>query len=110
MPRCSGRPATHRGWPGVVSVSHLNELLQDRAEADAALAGQGGSFRHRAVVGIAAGKPDADLVAAEHRPLALARRVLMVDEFAFPSAFRGGVGAHVVEKSIAAAHLAVVEH
>jgi hypothetical protein len=60
--------------------------------------------------GVAAGKADADLIAAEHRPLALARRVLVIDEFALPAAVGAGVGADIVEKCIAAADPAVVQH
>ena len=48
----------------------LSQLSQHRLEADAALAGERGGFAFRAFVVVAAGKADADLVAAEHRPLA----------------------------------------
>src|ERR1019366_986894 len=88
----------------------LRQLLQHRAEANAALAGQSGRFRDRSLIGVGARKTDADLVAAEHRPLALARRVLVIDEFTLPPAVRAGVGAEIIEKRIAAADPAIVQH
>src|ERR1700687_5664507 len=90
--------------------SGLRQLLQHRAEANAALARQGGCFRDRSLIGVGAGKPDADFVAAEHRPFPLAWRVFVVDEFALPSAVRTGVGADIIEERIAAADSAVVQH
>src|ERR1700722_8121316 len=56
------------------------------------------------------GKAEAALIAAEHRPFALVRRVLVIDEFALPAAVGAGVGADIVEKCIAAADPAIVQH
>src|ERR1700686_3315174 len=103
-------PARCYRWLDGFESSCLGQLLQDGAEANAALAGQCGRFRDRALVGAGAGKADADLVAAEHRPLALARRVLVVDEFALPPAVRAGVGADIIEECVAAAYSAIVQH
>ena len=47
--------------------SPLRQLLQDSAKANAALAGQSGGFRDRAVIGVGAGKTDADLTPTEAR-------------------------------------------
>src|SRR6202163_1946689 len=103
-------PARCSRWPDGFESSRLGQLLQDGAEANAALAGQSGRFGDRALIGVGAGKTDADLIAAEHRPLALARRVLVIDEFALPPAVRAGVGADIIEERIAAADPAIVQH
>src|SRR6202048_4719061 len=58
---------------GRVYVSRYRQLLQHRADADAAFAGERGGCGDHAVIGVAAGKADSALVAAEHRPLALGR-------------------------------------
>ena len=62
------------------------QLPQYRLETNAALAGERGGFAFRAFVVVGAGKADADLMAAEQRPLALAQRMLVVDDLALPSA------------------------
>ena len=67
----------------------LRQLPQHGLEADAAFAGERGGFRFRAVIVVGAGKADADFVAAEQRPLALARRMFAVDQFALPPAVGG---------------------
>src|SRR5580692_52311 len=85
----------------------LGHLLQHRAEANAALACKRGGFRDRALVGVGAGKTDADLVTAKHRPLAPAPRVLVIDEFAFPFAVSARVAAEIIEEAIAAADSAI---
>src|SRR6202158_6189906 len=103
-------PARCYRWPDGFECSRLGQLLQHGAEANAALAGESGRFRDRSLIGVGAGNADADLVAAEHRPLALARRVLVVDEFALPPAVRAGVGADVVEERVATAYPAIVQH
>src|SRR5258708_2308935 len=87
----------------------VRELCQERAEADAAFAGQCDRLGVGALFRVGAGKADADLIAAEHRALALARRMFVVDEFAPPPAVRARIGADIVEEGIAAAHLAVVQ-
>src|SRR5215212_1016020 len=96
-----------RSWFSLLAVG---QLLQNRAEADASLAYKRGGFRDRALLGVGTGEADPDLVAAEHRALALARRVLMIDEFAFPFAVRTGAGADIIEERIAAAHSAILQH
>src|ERR1700687_3369524 len=103
-------PARCYRWPDGFECSRLGQLLQHGAEANAALAGQSGRFGDRALIGVGAGKADADLVAAEHRPLALARRVLVGGEFALPPAVRAGVGADIIEERVAAADPAIVQH
>src|SRR6266705_4349521 len=90
--------------------SHRRHLLQYRAEAHAALADKRSRFRDRAFVGVGAGKADADLVAAEHRPLAHAWRVLVIDELALPPAVHTGVGADIIEERVATVDPAVVQH
>src|SRR6478735_2694019 len=75
--------------------------LERRAEAQAALAGEGRCLQHRLLAVIAAGEADADLVAAEHR-IVLGRRMLLVEDLAFPPAVRGRVAAEIIERGIAA--------
>src|ERR1700692_3046554 len=72
-------------------LSRLRQLLEDSAEANAALAGARGCFPARSRVGVGTGKADAALVAAEHRPLAAARGVLVIDDLALPPAVAAGV-------------------
>src|SRR5215212_12114939 len=96
-----------RSWIKLLSVG---QLFQHRAEANAALARERGGFRNRSLIGVTAGKPDTDLVAAEHRPFSLARGVLVVDEFAFPFAVGAGAGADIIEKRVAAADSAVLQY
>src|SRR5215210_879128 len=95
-----------RSWTELLS----RQLLQHRGEANAALAGKRGGFGHCSLIGVGAGKADTDLIAAEHRPLALARGVLVIDELAFPFAVTAGAGADIIEKGIAATNPAVVQH
>src|SRR5438445_632260 len=89
--------------PYAASKSGVHRLTE-------ALAAERGGFAYGAHVGVGAGKADADLVAAEYRPLALARGVLVIDEFAFPPAIGAGVGTDIVEERIAAADPAIVQH
>src|ERR1700687_960231 len=103
-------PARCYRWPDGFECSRLGQLLQHGAETNAALAGERGGFRDRSLIRVGPGKADSDLVATEHRPLALARRVLVIDEFALPPAVRAGVGADVIEERIAAADPAIVQH
>src|SRR4051812_48920114 len=104
MPRTGGARKALR------DASPPREFLHHRLEADAALAGERGRFGFGALFGVAAGEADADFMAAEHRPLALARRMLLADEFALPSAARGRVGADIGEVPVAAADPAVMQH
>src|SRR3954470_10179546 len=91
-------------------ISPAREFLHHCLEADAALAGERGGFGFGALFGVAAGEADADFVAAEHRPLALARRMLLADQLAFPSAARSRVGADIGEVPVPAADPAVMQH
>src|SRR5882757_5937429 len=107
------KPLRHIAQAGPTTCDYAlsrHQLPQHRLEADAALAGERGGFAFRAVIVIAAGKADADFVAAEHRPLAPARRVLVIDQFALPAALRAAVSADIVEEGIAAADAAVMQH
>src|SRR4051794_31011312 len=106
MPPRSRRCPTTRSWTELLS----SLPCRHRAEANAAFAGQRGGFGHRSLIGVGAGKADTDLIAAEHGPLALARGVLVIDQLAFPFAVRTGAGADIIEKAIAAADPAVVQH
>src|SRR5207302_11020441 len=54
-----------------------------------------------------AGKTDADLMAAEYAVFAFRRRVLLVEDLALPAAVGRGIGAEVIEESIAAEDAAV---
>src|SRR4051794_28693281 len=73
--------------------SPVREFLQHRLEPNAAFAGKRSGLGVGAFIAVGAGKADADFMAAEHRTLALARRVLVIDDLALPFAVRGGVGA-----------------
>src|SRR5206468_5913741 len=63
-----------------------------------------------AFVGVGSGKANADLVTAEHRPLADAWRVLVIDELALPPAVHTGVGANLIKERVATVDSAVVQH
>src|SRR5262249_39677362 len=56
-----------------------------------------------------AGKTDADLMTAEHGVFAPGRRVLLVEDLAFPAAIGAGVGAEIIEERVAAEDAAVIE-
>src|SRR5688500_1257244 len=89
--------------------SRLADQFQRRRQPQAALAGEGGSLEPRAVLVAGACKTDADLVAAEHRHLALRRRVLLVEHLALPAAVRRRVAAEIVEERVAAEDAAVMQ-
>ena len=91
-------------------ASRLHELFQYRAKANASFACKRGRFRESSFFIVATREPDADLVTTEHLPRALARGVLMVDQFALPSAIRTGAGADVIEKCVTTADFTVVQH
>src|SRR4051794_27723389 len=81
--------------------------LQGRGQSKTALACKRDGFEFGASFAAGAGKADADLIAAEHRILAFRRRMLLVDDFAFPAAVRAGVGAEIIEERVAAENAAV---
>src|SRR5438477_3507768 len=85
MWRVSGTPVL--AYDEFAKTLRLPHQLQRRREPQAALAGECNGLEFRALTIAGAGKPDADLVAAKHRILALRRRVLLVDDFA-PSSDR----------------------
>jgi hypothetical protein len=81
-----------RNSDGRICRSGLRHPFQHRAEPNAALADQRGRGSHRAPFAVGTGKADADLVAAEQQPCALARRVLVINQLALPFAVGASVG------------------
>src|SRR2546429_1714876 len=105
MWRVSGTPVL--AYDEFAKTLRLPHQLQPRREPQAALAGECNGLEFRALTIAGAGNPDADLVAAKHRILALRRRVLLVDDFALPATVRGAVGAEIIKEGVAAENAAV---
>src|SRR5947208_11019196 len=83
--------------------------LEHGRQSKAALSGERGCFQQRALLLAAAGKADADLMAAEHGVIALGGRVFLVEDLSLPAAVLGSVGAEVIGRCIAAENAAVIE-
>src|SRR6185295_571383 len=81
--------------------------LQSGRQSQAALSGQRNGFELRARLVADTGKSDADLVAAEHGIFALRRRVLLIEDLAFPAAIGRAVRTEVEEERVAAEDAAV---
>src|SRR5437764_12011999 len=99
MWRASGTPVmAYDDFARRLSLPHQ---LQCRREPQAALAGERNGFQFRALTSASAGKPDADLMAAKHRILAVRGRVLLVDDFALPATVRGAAAAELIKAGVA---------
>src|SRR4051794_8084391 len=93
-------------WPRPSRPPHQ---LQVRCHSKAALAGQRGRFQAGALRAAAAGKADADLMAAEDRNITPGRRVLLVEHLPLPAAVRRAVAADIVEEGVATQDAPVIE-
>src|SRR5262249_31481804 len=82
--------------------------LQFRGQSQAALACERGCFEPGALLVIGTGKADTDFVASKNGICTFGGSVLLVDDLALPPAAGGGIGAEIVEVSVAAENASVV--